>query len=340
MLLFAGGVAAIMGHLGAVGVRAMAASRGTLLDVPGAARLHRQPIPRGGGIGIAFAWLLIGIAPNLASPGIDGWREACGWLAAALALVAVIGWVDDHRGLPAWPRLVVHLAAAACVAAAWNSATVVAESLHWLFAAVVIVATTASINLHNFLDGADGMLSWQVLFVALFIALLALFDGHLPLAMLAVAAAGGIAGFLPHNVPSARLFMGDVGSGVLGLIVAALGALAVRDGVLSWQALLVLVSGCLIDTGMTLATRALLGRRFWRRHHQHLYQWLIRSGWSHPRTALAWMSWNVVIVLPAVILSLRMPARAGSIAAIVYALGMAIWLAGKRRILASARGRG
>jgi len=76
----------------------------------------------------------------------------------------------------------------------------------------------------------------------------------------------------------------------------------------------------------------LRGRFFWRRHREHLYQWLVRSGWSHRKVAATWLAWNLVVVLPAFLYTLYEPAHGWIIAAIVYAFGMSIWLLSKRRL--------
>lgn len=331
LLLLAAVAAAAMGHLGVVVAQALAA-RGRMVDHPGAHRMHDTPVARGGGIGIVFAALLIGLAPNFAFAQVDQWQWSAALVAIALAMVALVGWIDDARGLPAWPRLLVHLLAGACVATAVGAGTGTGEPWSVALGASIAFAVAASINLHNFLDGADGLLATQAAFVLALLAYLALHAAHVPLALAGVAVAAAVAGFLPRNWPRATVFMGDVGSGSLGLAVAAFGALAVRDGVLTLPGLAILVSGCAIDTVLTLAARALAGQRFWTRHQEHLYQWLIHAGWSHARVLLAWGSWNFLIVLPALLVVERDAARGWMFAAIVYAFGMCLWILSRRRL--------
>ncbi len=336
LLLLAAIAAAAMGHLGVVVAQSLAA-RGRMLDLPGLHRMHHAPVARGGGVGIAAAALLIGLAPNFAIAQIDQWQLSAALVAMALSMVAIVGWLDDQRGLPAWPRLLVHLLAGACVAFAYRAGTEMSLVSSVLAGGFITVAVAASINLHNFFDGADGLLATQALFVLGVVACLALRIGHMPLALAAVAVAAAVVGFLPNNLPRANVFLGDVGSGTLGLAIAALGTLAVRDGVLTLPGLALLVSGCLIDTGMTLASRALAGRHFWKRHREHLYQWLIRTGWSHARVFRTWLAWNVLIVLPALAVAQRATTAGWYCAAIVYAFGMVIWILSKRRLVRRAR---
>lgn len=331
LLLVAAMAAAAIGH---VGVRALEhlAARGHFLDHPGAHRMHASPVPRGAGIGIPVALLLIGLLPNLAFPQVAQWQLTAALLALAVVLVASVGWIDDHRGLPAGLRLLVHIAAACCVALACWMAEMAQSPWAFALGALTVIAVTASINLHNFFDGADGLLATQALFGLAVLAGLGLRAGHLPLALTAVGASGAIAGFLPHNAPRARVFMGDVGSGTIGLAIGAIGALAVRDHILSLPTLLLIVSGCLIDTGMTLGSRIARGTRFWQRHQDHLFQWLIRGGWSHPRVVTAWFAWNMAVVVPAIWYSLHKPEHDWMIALIVYAFGMSIWIIARHRL--------
>ncbi|MEO6065660.1 MAG: glycosyl transferase family 4 [Lysobacterales bacterium] len=340
-MLIAAIAAAALGHLGAVAVRALAA-RGRMLDRPGANRMHAAPIPRGGGAGFAAALLFLGIVPNLAIAQVDRWQLSAGLLAFAVVIVAVVGWLDDHRGLLAWPRFAVHMLAGVCVAMASSAAEPSTSASAIIVGLLIVVVTAASINLHNFFDGADGLLATQALFVLTVLAFLALRGSHMPLALMSVATAGAIAGFLPHNLFAhrSRVFMGDVGSGTLGLAIAAIASLSIRDDLLSLPSVLLLVSGCVIDTGMTLASRVLRGRRFWRRHREHLYQWLIRKGWSHLKVTTTWFVWNLAVVLPAFLYTLRKPEVGWILAAIVYAFGMSIWTFSKRRLRLISRTRG
>jgi len=330
LLLIAAVAAAAIGHVGVRAVEHLAA-RGLFLDQPGAHRMHASAVPRGAGIGIPVGLLLIGLLPNLAFPQVAQWQITAALLALAVVLVAAVGWIDDHRGLGAGLRLLAHVTAALCVALACWMAEMAQSPWTFALGALTVIAVTASINLHNFLDGADGLLATQALFGLALLAGLGWRAGHLPLALTAVGASGAIAGFLPHNAPRARVFMGDVGSGTIGLAIGAIGALAVRDHVLSLPMLLLIVSGCLIDTGMTLATRIARGTRFWERHQDHLYQWLIRGGWSHARVATAWIVWNMAVVVPALWYAMHKPAHDGIIAVIVYAFGMFIWIIARHR---------
>ncbi len=319
------------------------ATRRRLLDLPGRRRSHATPTPRGGGIGI-----IVGVVFSLIS--FAGWSSVLGativvGLLAAIALVAVAGWVDDHRGLGALPRIAAHAVAALLalgVPAMIGLADLPSHEVlpYALACAVVFIAIVWSINLHNFMDGINGLLALQALFVFAAIGVLFVHVEHRPEAACMLLLASAVAGFVPFNFPRARIFMGDVGSGVLGLLVAlvvlwqmSLPAIALASGI-------VLCSAFVIDATCTLLSRMLLGRRWYSAHREHLYQWLVRCGHSHTQVVVLYMGWNVLIVLPvvcwinrmptAVVAGVGVPAAGFGAATGVYATGIALWWYAKR----------
>lgn len=252
-----------------------------LHDLPGERRSHAVPTPRGGGIGIAVA----GIAALLLLAATDDTPTA--WLAMAigLSLVAGVGWWDDHRDLPAIPRLVVHVVAAALLAAGW-----------WLHGAGPIVAVVAFlaalflVNAWNFMDGIDGLATSQAMLCGVAFAVML----PAPEGMVGVALAAACLGFLPSNLPRARVFLGDVGSGTLGFLVAMLLAAGLSaSGRAQWPVLLLPVLAMSVDVGLTLGWRMRRGERWWQAHVQHAYQrWSRRSG--HGTVAFAYAIWTAL----------------------------------------------
>ncbi|MGB0135489.1 MAG: hypothetical protein WBP53_16775, partial [Dokdonella sp.] len=211
------------------------AHRRQLIDHPGQRRSHDLPTPRGGGIGIVVS-VLVGLAGLLIFgmfdgegdlQGQNGWRfTATLVLMLAIALVAIVGWIDDHRGLSARLRLCAHvfatfllgMPALQLLGPEWT----VNPAAGWMAAAMLICALAIvwSINLHNFMDGINGLLSLQALFVFLVLAWICAQAGRSDEARTIALFAAATLGFVPFNFPRARIFMGDVGSGVLGLLVA------------------------------------------------------------------------------------------------------------------------
>lgn len=308
-----------------------------LLDLPGKRRSHTQATPRGGGVGIVAAVVLAGL------PAWYGLEPAAspvrvGAIALAILAVALIGWRDDHAPLSVLSRLTVHVLAALLVGAAVLAPGPWPGAFGWMALLPLAVVLVGFINAHNFMDGIDGILGQQGLFVMLGYGLLAAWAGRTGLAAFAFVSAAGCLGFLFFNFPPARIFMGDVGSGALGLALGTVAALLVqRNPALLWGCL-ILPSAFLVDSGLTLARRMLGGQRWYAPHRQHLYQWLVRVNWSHARTDVAYMTWNLTVVAPLAWLAVRVPAHGVWCVLAAYALAGAAWYVGKRACLAAATG--
>ena len=175
------------------------ARRRGMLDQPGERRSHATATPRGGGIGIVIALLLaLGL--------LGWWRDAPSWwsMAAGLLLVASVGWWDDHRPLPIVVRLGAHVAAGLALALGLH---LQGAGLPAVLAALVLVP--GLVNAWNFMDGIDGLAASQALLCATGLA--CLLAG--PWQLLGFVMTAACLGFLPFNLPPARIFLGDVGSG-------------------------------------------------------------------------------------------------------------------------------
>lgn len=303
------------------------AHRRGMLDQPGQRRSHQLPTPRGGGIGMVVAMLVC--LPGVLSGLPAAWpASVIASLFAALVLVALAGWWDDHRSLPVLPRLGAQL-----LAVGLFSLSLLATGLSWWWLPVLLIGGAWSINLHNFMDGIDGLLAQQAIFVGAGLALLAWAAAQPALAVAAAALAASALGFWYFNRPPARIFMGDVGSGSVGLLIFAFSAMLWRiEHVLLWPAL-ILSSAFTVDASLTLLTRMWRGRRWYTAHREHLYQWVVRRGGTHARTGAAYMGWNLLVAAPLAWLAWSHLRMALPITITVY-LGAAVaWLALKRRCL-------
>ena len=279
---------ALAAFAGTAGVLAYA--RRHLLDHPTERSLHQVPTPRGGGIAIAGATLA-----GIAATGLLGWIPAR--VALALggggALVAAVGWVDDHRGIGAAPRLLVHV-----VAAAW--AVMLLGPLRGAAGAGAVLAALGivwAVNLYNFMDGIDGLAAGEAATVAAPAAALLAASGHAGLAYAAALLGAGALGFLPWNWPRARIFMGDVGSGLLGYLFGALALASHNEGALSVAAWLALLGVFVLDATATLLRRLAAGERVASPHRRHAYQRLVQAGWPHWRVTLGAAGINAVLAL-------------------------------------------
>jgi UDP-N-acetylmuramyl pentapeptide phosphotransferase/UDP-N-acetylglucosamine-1-phosphate transferase len=192
----------------------------------------------------------------------------------------VVSFADDRRSLPIAVRLGAHLVAAVAIAftsvpGPWPVA---------IGAAVVIAWMT---NLYNFMDGADGLAGGMGVFGFATLAVGAASGNDVPLAWTCACIASACAGFLLHNFPPARVFLGDAGSIPLGFLAGALGVIgAARHAWPPWFPVIAFAP-FIVDATMTLARRALRGEKFWRAHRTHAYQRLVLAGWTHRRLALS-----------------------------------------------------
>ncbi|MEP6897824.1 MAG: glycosyltransferase family 4 protein [Rhodanobacter sp.] len=303
------------------------AHRRGMLDQPGPRRSHTRPTPRGGGIGIVAACVVCvpGALWTLPAPWPVGMAAA---LTVALALVAVGGWWDDHSSLPILPRLGMQMLGLLCFCVA-----LLATGPSWWWLPVLLGAGVWSINLHNFMDGIDGLLAQQTLFVALGLSLMAWSAAQPALAVAAASLATAAAGFWYYNRPPAQIFMGDVGSGSVGLLIFAFAAMLWRlDHALIWP-ILVLSSGFVVDATLTLLVRLCLGKRWYSPHREHLYQWLARRGGSHGRVDGGYMAWNLLVAAPFAWLACSHLHLALPITMAIYLSAAVAWLALKRRCL-------
>jgi len=144
---------------------------------------------------------------------------------------------------------------------------------------VTILWYVALQNLYDFMDGIDGLAGLEGILVAVFFSAVAL--GVAPgLAVIAIALAGGTMGFLIWNKPPGRIFMGDVGGQFLGLIFALLAVLGEQAGI-PFGLTILFLGAFLFDSVFTLLRRMIRRENITRAHRFHLYQRLVRLGWSH-----------------------------------------------------------
>jgi UDP-N-acetylmuramyl pentapeptide phosphotransferase/UDP-N-acetylglucosamine-1-phosphate transferase len=239
---------------------------------PNARSSHKVPTPEGGGIAVVAAVLAAMLAASLFSA-LDTRALVALWpVAAGVALLAATGACDDIFDLPVGPRLVLQLVAvAAALAALPDGARVVPLLPWWVERAALLVAGVYLVNLVNFMDGIDWITVAEVVPVTGALWIAAQFGALSPPdAALAVAVAGAMLGFAPYNRPVAKLFLGDVGSLPLGLLLFWLLMRLAADGHLAAALLLPLYY--LADATVTLARRLLRGENVLRAHRTHFYQ--------------------------------------------------------------------
>ena len=243
------------------------------LDHPNRRSLHNAPVPRTGGIGlhlgILMAWAIV--APNLPP---QTW--------VAFALLLLVSFIDDVRGVPVMLRFAVHVLAAGLLAAG-----LLLQDFGLLAVLIATLAIAWMTNLYNFMDGSDGLAGGMALIGFWFYGIAAWLAGSTAFAALNFSVAAAAGAFLVFNFHPARIFLGDAGSIPLGFLAAAFGLLGwlQRDWA-PWFPLLVF-SPFIVDASVTLVRRLARRERVWEAHREHYYQRLVQMGWGHRKTACA-----------------------------------------------------
>ena len=295
---------------------------------------HVEPTPQGGGIAVVVATAVVALAAStLASA--PGERVELAWVLGAAALIAAVGALADVRPMPVLPRLLLQALAVAIVIAALPAELRIVPPLPWLFERVLLgLAALWFVNLANFMDGIDWMTVAETVPVAG--GLIAIgWLGALPSAgvVAALALLGAMLGFAPFNRPVARLFLGDVGSLPIGLLLAWLLILLALDGHVAAALLLPLYY--LADATLTLARRLMAGEPVWQAHRTHFYQRATDGGFTVSENISRVFAVNIVHAVLAAV-SVAVPAWSMSVATLAAGAALVAWLLrtfarGKRR---------
>lgn len=274
----------------------------SILAHPNERTLHAMPTPQTGGLAvigsvvislILAAGVLAIIQPSKAVLP-KGLASGSVWIVISMLLIFVVSFVDDCVGLPASLRLGVQAASASIiiggVGLTLSSIPIPGGPNILLGIAAIPVSVLVLLwmaNLYNFMDGMDGLAGGMTFFGFAFLAYFG-WQANFPV-MLIIAAfvAMGALGFLTHNFPPARIFMGDAGSITVGFLAGTLMILGVRDGIFEIWVPIMIFSPFIVDATVTLTRRLLRRKKIWEAHREHYYQRLVLSGWSHRRAVLA-----------------------------------------------------
>lgn len=274
----------------------------SILAHPNERTLHSMPTPQTGGLavigGVVISLVLAAGVLAIAQPSKPllpkGVASGSVWIVASMLLIFVVSFIDDCVGLPVVLRLGVQ-AVSACIIIGGVGLTLSSIPIPgWPNIPLGMAAVPVSIlvllwmaNLYNFMDGMDGFAGGMTFFGFGFLAYFG-WQAHFPVMLIiATFVAMGSLGFLTHNFPPARIFMGDAGSITLGFLAGTLMILGARDGIFEIWVPVMIFSPFIVDATVTLIRRILRREKIWRPHREHYYQRLVLSGWSHRRTVLA-----------------------------------------------------
>ncbi|OAB57974.1 hypothetical protein AY599_01910 [Leptolyngbya valderiana BDU 20041] len=285
------------------------ADRGQV-DQPDDRRTHQGSIPRGGGIPMALG-LLLGLAIAVAFEIVP--VAASVPLAVLVIALGGLGAADDARGLGVGVRILLQVAIAVAVLAVWSDFETVRIaagfqcSAPWALSILAALAFVWMMNLHNFMDGLDGLAAQQAIWSGLAYGLVFFRAGQgTELLLAGLLAAAGL-GFLVWNRPRARIFLGDSGSLLIGGLVAWFAIRALQTGAASLVVCILISALFVVDATATLLRRLMKGERWYTPHRSHAYQRLADRDGSHARVLMIYCGVNVCIVLPALVIALARP---------------------------------
>jgi Fuc2NAc and GlcNAc transferase len=295
------GISALLAAALATGVVRKFALLHGVIDVPNERSSHNAPTPRGGGLAIAVtSTIALAILTWLGVTRI----ELLFALGGGGIAVAAVGFLDDQRPVPVRFRLAVHLGAALW-ALFWLDGLPPLRlgqqliTFGWSGYVLGMLGIVWVLNLFNFMDGIDGLAATEAVFVAWGGTLLAIVAG-MSTGVPAIATAFGAAccGFALWNWPPAKIFMGDVGSGYLGYMIAVLAVAAAGENPVALLVWWILGAVFFVDATATLIRRLARGERVHAAHRSHAYQWLARRWGSHRSVTVVVLFINLLWVLP------------------------------------------
>lgn len=303
-------VAAFLLGAGITGLMKVYAQRVNLLDLPNQRSSHATATPRGGGISIVVVFL--GTVLALWAYGELAPEAAIAILAGG-GLVAGIGFADDHSHVASrWRFLVQAIAATLAVTMLGGLPEIqfgeTVTDLGIVGDLVAVVFVVWFTNAFNFMDGIDGIAAGEAVFIAgAALLLLAPGDSGAMSLLLGVLSATSL-GFLVWNWPPAKIFMGDVGSGFIGFMLAVLAIISSSLGMLSIWCWLILAGVFVVDATITLISRMVNGEEWYSAHNNHAYQKAARRCNGHRPITLAVLGINLLWLLPLAWFALLQPA--------------------------------
>jgi Fuc2NAc and GlcNAc transferase len=270
-----------------------------LLDTPNYRSSHSIATPRGGGLSIVTCFLVvIGFSVSLPNNTVFAFIGSG-------ALAAVVGFWDDQGHIAARWRLLFHFIAAIWVLY-WFGGLPELEfiglsiNLGWFGFVIVAFALVWLLNLFNFMDGIDGIAASETIFVAGAGAYFSWLNGLDDLSFISLVLASSTFGFLILNWAPAKIFMGDVGSGFLGLMLGIIAYIGILQGMLVWT-WLILFAVFIADSGLTLLRRVISGDKWYEAHCSHAYQHAARK-WGHKKVTLSVIGINLFALFPLALL--------------------------------------
>lgn len=274
-----------------------------LLDIPNQRSSHTVPTPRGGGVAFVVIFLLL--LPFLFMAGFISLAFLIAFLGAGIT-VGIVGFLDDKWCVAAKWRLLLHFFAALWI-------------LYWMHGfpplnimgiSIPAVLTTMLaffylvwlLNLYNFMDGINGIASVETITVCFSGAIFYSISGYVFASCILLILMATVIGFVFWNFPVARIFMGDAGSGFLGIMIGGLSIQAAWVSTPLFFAWLIVLGVFIVDATWTLINRLLQKQKVYEAHRSHAYQHAVDYFGKHTTVTLAVLCINIFWLLPIALL--------------------------------------
>jgi UDP-N-acetylmuramyl pentapeptide phosphotransferase/UDP-N-acetylglucosamine-1-phosphate transferase len=307
------------------------ALKSNLLDIPNERSSHTDSIPRGGGVAIVVVtllgiWLYVWMNP------VASFLSLGAYTVGAI-LIGGVSWLDDWRSQPNWLRFTVHSIGAILAIYAFGSFPTASmlksdsSAILWLGPALTYFWIVGLTNAYNFMDGIDGIAGGQAVVAGLGWTVLGWLSGQSVIVVFGLLLAASSLGFLFHNWPPARIFMGDVGSAFLGYTFAVLplmfsSQLVRGSGLRLILAAILPVWPFVFDSTFTILRRLGRGENVFSAHRSHVYQRLVIAGHTHGSVSLLYSGLAILGAIFAIGSILHLP----NIALIAMIVLPSIWL--------------
>lgn len=272
----------------------------SIIDIPNSRSSHSLPTPRGGGVAIVCTFMC-SIAILCWLNGISI-ANATALLGAGI-LIAIIGFLDDHGHIAARWRLLGHFFASLW-AIAWLGGMPIVRvfgldvDLGWIGNIFALFYLVWLLNLYNFMDGIDGIASIEAVCVCVGACILYCLTDKSNLIVVPVILALAVLGFLFWNFPPAKIFMGDAGSGFLGIILGILSLQAAWISPQLFWGWLILLGVFIVDATFTLSRRIIRRDKVYEAHRSHAYQYASRVYGRHLPVTLSVLVINFIWLIP------------------------------------------
>lgn len=262
-----------------------------IIDMPGPRSSHKIPTPRTGGIAIFFAFV-VSFVVGIAGKGIGLNQTQLVGLVLGFVCLFIFGLLDDILKFKAPIKAVVPLIIiATTIALGLDIKALTLPFLGRIELGILSVPLTLLwvfffTNVFNFMDGIDGLAAGFSSVASLFLFIVAAITGNYFIMIASIAILGSALGFLKHNFQPARIFMGDGGSLFLGFIFSEILVLGETSKTIPFTIPLLVLGVFIFDGAFTIMRRFLSGKNIFIAHREHLYQRLLKAGFSHRRVSL------------------------------------------------------